>query len=166
MAEENYTKQNYNRRTHGGNFPIVGKYITDLFPQLAAAQFEQVGRQTEAYRPLLQQAMQQAQANAFGGMQPLNAAIGKMYGAGAMTDLNAMQTPVISPEMLEVGSVDSILDPAEEAVAESNPKITNRLKRRERRRARREKRRKERGGWQQAIRGEGKWGDYYGQDND
>lgn len=137
MPNDAQTDQNYNRRTYGRNFPIVGKYIVDMFPQLAAEKFEQVGYQTEAYRPLLNESMMQAQDNAFSGMQPLNAAMGRMYGDSAMTDYDAMQTPVITPEMLEIGGVDDIIHPAEDAVAAQNPRATERIERRTKRREKR-----------------------------
>lgn len=128
-----------NRGSQLKAIPIAGKYFKDPYQSLAAETFEQAGRGIDRYRAALPEGYANAWKNTAQVYQPMNDAIGRIYGNQSQINMSGMQ-PVITPGMLAVGagSVDDIAD--EEQWADQ-PALSRRQRRQKRRQDRRQGRR-------------------------
>lgn len=139
MTEDwDYRDQNRNRRSRASGVPIVGKYISDPYKALAAETFKQAGAGIDRYRAALPQAYSNAWANSQQLYQPMNEAMGRIYGSSAMMNPQGMQ-PVITPGMLAVTSED-VNRVAEDEASKDNPSWSRGERRERRRQARRQRR--------------------------
>ena len=85
--------------------PIIGNFVQNPQEQFKLAQMQEAGRQYGAYRPELAQARQNIMAQKFMGLQPMNNAMGQMYGPGAMMDTRQMLQNPMSQRMMGLGNV-------------------------------------------------------------
>lgn len=77
------------------NTPFIGGLFNSPAQEMQQAQFANIAKALEQYRPQVAQAQSQALGNSLASFVPANNMLGQMYGPGAMIDFNTIaQSPV------------------------------------------------------------------------
>jgi hypothetical protein len=84
-------------------FPVIGSWFLNPKEEAKKQAMSQAAQAYQAYRPEMLQAQQNALRQQMALFQPLNRAIGQMYGAGSAPDLWAATQNPLGPSMQQVG---------------------------------------------------------------
>lgn len=84
--------------------PIIGGLFPSAEDSFKQQQMQQAGREYSAYRPELAQARENVMRQKVMAMQPMNNAMGAMYGPGAQMDTSQMFQSPMSARMGGIGS--------------------------------------------------------------